>query len=278
MGTFDAISGYDSIKFVELVDQASIGKSSRSTPATFTKSFDYIRELFSMTQTSKQMGWRPGHFSFNVPGGRCEACEGEGAITVEMQFLPDVALECESCKGTRYKKEVRNILYNNKSIVDVLEMTIDEAIEFFEDKPKIVNKLQMLQDVGLGYLKLGQPSTMLSGGESQRIKLAASLDSNSEGQTLYIFDEPSTGLHLDDISKLINCFSRLSERGHSVLIIEHNLSIIAASDFVIDLGPEAGDKGGQVVATGTPEEIAEIENSYTGMALKEYFKTIGKSE
>jgi len=278
MGTFDAISGYDSIKFVELVDQASIGKSSRSTPATFTKSFDYIRELFSMTQASKQMGWRPGHFSFNVPGGRCEACEGEGAITVEMQFLPDVALECESCKGTRYKKEVRNILYNNKSIVDVLEMTIDEAIEFFEDKPKIVNKLQMLQDVGLGYLKLGQPSTMLSGGESQRIKLAASLDSNSEGQTLYIFDEPSTGLHLDDISKLINCFSRLSERGHSVLIIEHNLSIIAASDFVIDLGPEAGDKGGQVVATGTPEEIAEIENSYTGMALKEYFKTIGKSE
>jgi excinuclease ABC subunit A len=231
-----------------------------------------------MTQASKQMGWRPGHFSFNVPGGRCEACEGEGAITVEMQFLPDVALECESCKGTRYKKEVRNILYNNKSIVDVLEMTIDEAIEFFEDKPKIVNKLQMLQDVGLGYLKLGQPSTMLSGGESQRIKLAASLDSNSEGQTLYIFDEPSTGLHLDDISKLINCFSRLSERGHSVLIIEHNLSIIAASDFVIDLGPEAGEKGGQVVATGTPEEIAEIENSYTGMALKEYFKTIGKSE
>ena len=273
-GRFDAITGFDSIENVEFVDQTAIGKSSRSTPATYTKSFDFIRDLFASTQASKQLGWKPGHFSFNVSGGRCEACEGEGVVTVEMQFLPDVALECESCKGTRYKKEVRNILYNGKSIVDVLNMTVDEALVFFSDKPRIAKKMLVLQDVGLGYLNLGQPSTMLSGGESQRIKLAGSLDSSFAGHTLFIFDEPTTGLHLDDITKLINCFDRLAVKGHSVIIIEHNLSIIASADYVIDLGPEAGDGGGTVVASGTPEEIAEVENSYTGKALKEYFHLV----
>lgn len=274
-GRFDGITGYDWIQFVEIVDQSSIGKSSRSTPATYSKAFDLIRDVFSSTQASKQLGWKPGHFSFNVPGGRCEACEGEGLVTVEMQFLPDVSLECESCKGTRYKKEVRNILYNNKSIVDVLDMTVDEAILFFQEKPRVAKKLLMLQDVGLGYLKLGQPSTMLSGGESQRIKLAGSLDAQFDGRTLFIFDEPTTGLHLDDISKLIKCFDRLAEKGNSVIIIEHNLSVIAAADYIIDLGPEAGDKGGEVVAVGTPSQIAKAKNSYTGNALKEYFQMIG---
>ncbi len=271
-GRTDMITGYDSIEFIEMVDQSSLGKSSRSTPATYTKSFDYIRECFASTQQSIQLGWRAGHFSFNVPGGRCEACEGEGIITVEMQFLPDVSLECESCKGTRYKKEVRNILYNGKSIVDVLNMTVDEAIIFFKDVPRIVKKLSVLQDVGLGYLQLGQPSTMLSGGESQRVKLAASLESNVEGNTLYIFDEPTTGLHPDDISKLIICFDKLVKKGHSVIIIEHNLSVISAADFIVDLGPEAGDRGGYIVATGTPQQISQAENSYTGIALKEYFE------
>ncbi|MBX3043401.1 MAG: excinuclease ABC subunit UvrA [Candidatus Kapabacteria bacterium] len=271
---FEGILGYEQIENIEIVDQSSIGKSSRSTPATYSKSFDFIRELFSSTQASKQLGWRPGHFSFNVAGGRCEACEGEGIVTVEMQFLPDVALECESCRGTRYKKEVQNILYNGKSIVDVLDMTVDEAIKFFEDKPKIARKLLTLQDVGLGYLKLGQPSTMLSGGESQRIKLAGSLDSSYEGHTLFIFDEPTTGLHLDDISKLINCFDRLAAKGNSIIIIEHNLSIVASADYIIDLGPEAGENGGTVVATGTPEQICKVKNSYTGIALADYFKMI----
>ena len=274
-GKFDGIGGYDWVQNIEMVDQSSIGKSSRSTPATYTKAFDFIRDLFASTQGAKQLGWKPGHFSFNVPGGRCEACEGEGIVTVEMQFLPDVALECESCKGTRYKKEVQNLLYNGKSIVDVLNMTVDEAVAFFEDKPRIAKKLLTLQDVGLGYLQLGQPSTMLSGGESQRIKLAGSLDSTFEGTTLYIFDEPTTGLHLDDIAKLINCFERLARKGNSIIIIEHNLSIIASADYIIDLGPEAGDRGGEVVATGTPEQIAKAKNSYTGTALKEYFEMIG---
>lgn len=274
-GRFEGITGFDWIQNVEIVDQSSIGKSSRSTPATYSKAFDAIRDLFASTQASKQLNWKSGHFSFNVAGGRCEACEGEGVVTVEMQFLPDVALECESCKGTRYKKEVQNILYNGKSIVDVLDMTVDEAIAFFEDKPRIARKLLTLQDVGLGYLKLGQPSTMLSGGESQRIKLAGSLDTQFDGKTLFIFDEPTTGLHLDDISKLIRCFDRLAEKGNSVVIIEHNLSVIAAADYIVDLGPEAGDGGGEVVATGTPEQLCKSKKSYTAKALTDYFEMIG---
>lgn len=265
----------DSIEYIEMVDQSAIGKSSRSTPATYTKSFDMIREIFSATQAAKQMGYKPGFFSFNVPGGRCEVCEGEGSVTVDMQFLPDVQLECEACKGTRYKKEARNILYKGKSIVDVLNMTVNEAIVFFNDVPRVLRKLTLLQDVGLGYLRLGQPSVMLSGGESQRIKLAEHLDAKS-AETLFIFDEPTTGLHLDDISRLIECFRKLIDKGHSVVIIEHNLSVIASADWIIDLGPEAGEKGGLIVATGTPDDIAMNKDSHTGTALKEYFEMLEK--
>lgn len=270
-GYYDELKGYEFIDNVQLVDQSPIGKSSRSTPATYTKAFDAIRELYASTQAARQLGCKPGYFSFNVPGGRCEVCEGEGSVTVDMQFLPDVHLECEACKGTRYRKEARNILWNGKSIVDVLNMTINEALVFFEEKPRITKKLQILQDVGLGYLRLGQPSTMLSGGESQRVKLANHLDSKIP-ETFFIFDEPTTGLHLDDISKLLDCFRRLVERGHTVLIIEHNMHIIASADWIIDLGPEAGEEGGEVVATGAPKDIAKVENSYTGKALKEFFK------
>lgn len=278
VGKFESISGYDEFEHIELVDQTPIGKSSRSTPATYTKVFDMVRDLYAQTQAAKQLGWKAGHFSFNVAGGRCDACEGEGVQTVEMQFLPDVTLECESCKGTRYKKEVRNIHYNGKSIVDILEMTIDEAVKFFEEKPRIAKKLEILQEVGLGYLRLGQPSTMLSGGEAQRIKLAGHLDSSSTAKTLFIFDEPTTGLHLDDISKLITCFRKLTNAGHSVLIIEHNIQVIAAADWIIDLGPEAGERGGYIVAEGTPEKIAGVKTSYTGIALKEFFDYVKNME
>jgi excinuclease ABC subunit A len=219
------------------------------------------------------MGWRPGTFSFNVPGGRCEACEGEGYVTVEMQFLPDLSLECESCNGTRYKKEVRAVLYKGKSIVDVLGMTVNEALEFFTGNKRIYNKLHTLQQVGLGYIRLGQPSSKLSGGEAQRIKLASCIDESQTEHILYVFDEPTTGLHIDDIETLLKCFHRLIEKGHTVLIIEHNLHIIAAADFIVDLGPEAGEKGGYVIAQGTPEHIASLEHSYTGKALKQHFIT-----
>lgn len=271
-GKFENINGIQWIDNIEIVDQSSIGKSSRSTPVTYTKVFDYIRDIFASTQHAKQLGWRAGFFSFNVPGGRCEVCEGGGTVTVNMQFLPDLELECEACKGTRYKKEARSILYKGKSIIDILNMTIDEALEFFKDSNKIKNKLTILQEVGLGYLKLGQPSSMLSGGESQRIKLASHLESDYDTRLLYIFDEPTTGLHLDDISKLLKCFQRIVEKGHSVIIIEHNLNIIAAADWIIDLGPEAGDEGGMIVGEGTPEQIVKLKNSYTGAALKEFFQ------
>lgn len=270
-GKIDNISGYEKFSFVELVDQSPIGKSSRSTPATYTKAFDTIRDIYATTIQAKQLGWRAGHFSFNVPGGRCEECQGEGSVTVEMQFLPDITLECEACKGTRYKKEAREILYKGKSVVDILNMTVVQALEFFDDVPKVKNRLITLNDVGLGYLQLGQPSNMLSGGESQRIKLAASLDSSFNEPVLYIFDEPTTGLHLDDISKLIKCFYQLVEKGHSVIIIEHNIHVIAAADYIIDLGPEAGEKGGMVIAKGPPSKIIKSSISYTGKALKEYF-------
>ncbi len=270
-GSFDEINGAENIGFIEMVDQSPIGKSSRSTPATYTKAFDAIRELFSSTQEAKQLGLKPGYFSFNVPGGRCEVCEGEGIIKVDMQFLPDVHLECEACKGTRYKREAKNILYNGKSIVHVLNMTINEAALFFRDIPKVVNKLTILQDVGLGYLRLGQPSAMLSGGESQRIKLAGHLETKSTTDTIFIFDEPTTGLHLDDISRLLDCFKKLVEKGNSVVIIEHNIHVIASADHIIDLGPEAGEKGGKIIAEGIPEAIAKVEKSYTGKALREFF-------
>lgn len=260
----------------EIVDQNPIGKSSRSTLATFSKAFDLIREVFAQTPLAKQLGLKPGYFSFNVAGGRCEACQGEGYITIDMQFLPDVKLICEECKGTRFKKEVQNILYKDKSIIDVLNMTVDEALEFFADEPKIVSKLQIYHDIGLNYIRLGQPSTTLSGGESQRIKLASYLDQPDSKDVIFIFDEPTTGLHLDDISKLLNCFNRLVESGNSIIVIEHNLYVIAFSDWVIDLGPEGGNEGGRVVAEATPENLAKIENSYTGKALKQFYKELSK--
>ncbi len=270
-GLYEKISGWIWLENVELVDQSSIGKSTRSTPITYTKVFDYIRELFASTQAAKQLGWHPGHFSFNVPGGRCDVCNGEGVVTVDMQFLPNVTLECESCRGTRYKREAKSILYNGKSIIDVLNMTIDEALSFFENVPKITRKLHLLADVGLGYLRLGQPSTHLSGGEAQRIKLANHLDTNYSSNMLFIFDEPTTGLHLDDIKKLIDCFNRLIDKGHSVIIIEHNINIIASADWIIDMGPEAGEQGGFIVATGTPEQVAKS-GTHTGRALDYFFR------
>ncbi len=271
IGKYESITSSKQLQKIEMVDQSPIGRSSRSTPATYTKVFDYIRELFEKQPAAKNLGWRSGYFSFNVPGGRCETCEGEGYVTVNMQFLPDVSLICETCKGTRYKKEINNVLIKSKSIVDVLNMTVDEAVDFFQSYRKIYSKLKVLQDVGLGYVKLGQPSSMLSGGESQRVKMAMYLDSSESENGLYIFDEPTTGLHIDDISKLVTCFRNLLKMGNSLIIIEHNLHIISNADWIIDLGPEAGEKGGTIVATGNVAGICNNENSFTGQALKQFF-------
>lgn len=269
VGRFDAIEGYRNVDEIEIVDQSPIGKSPRSNPISYVKGFELIRELFSSTAQARARGYKPGYFSFNVPGGRCETCQGEGYVKIEMQFLADLFLECEICKGTRFKKETREITYKGKNIVDVLDMTVDEAIQFFEKNQKILKYLKVLSDVGLGYIKLGQPANTLSGGEAQRIKLASHLAVQKENKhTLFIFDEPTTGLHFDDINKLLGCFKMLIESNNSVVIIEHNLDIIKCADYVIDLGPDAGDKGGEVIAAGTPEEIASNDNSYTGKFLK----------
>lgn len=269
LGKYDSIEGSRYIDEIEIVDQSPIGKSPRSNPISYVKGFETIRELFANTPQARARGYKPGYFSFNVPGGRCETCTGEGYITIEMQFLADLYLECDDCKSTRFKKEVREITYRGKNIVDVLNMTVDEAVEFFVNNNKIVSILQVLSDVGLGYIKLGQPSTTLSGGEAQRVKLALHLSQQKKNQhTLFIFDEPTTGLHFDDIGKLLRCFQMLIENKNSVVIIEHNLDVIKCADHVIDLGPEAGDKGGEVVAVGTPEEIAANEKSITGKFLR----------
>lgn len=271
IGKYDDITGAEYIDDVVIVDQSPIGRSPRSNPASYIKVYELIREVFASTHQAKARGYTPGYFSFNVPGGRCETCQGEGFIMVEMQFLADLYLECEDCKGTRFKKEVRDITYKGKNIIDVLDMTVAEAIKFFDNHEKIVKLLSLLSDVGLDYIKLGQPSTTLSGGEAQRIKLASYLTAQREKKhILFIFDEPTTGLHFHDISKLIKAFETLLERGNSIVIIEHNLDVIKCADYIIDLGPEAGDKGGYVVATGTPEEIAKNENSWTGKYLKKY--------
>ena len=271
IGKFDDIRGSKFIDGIEIVDQSPIGKSPRSNPISYVKAFEHIRELFASTHQAKARGYKPGYFSFNVPGGRCETCQGDGFIKVEMQFLADLYLTCDECGGTRYKKEIREVTFRGKNLVDVLNMTVDEALSFFKENRKIENILQILLDVGLGYIKLGQPSNTLSGGEAQRVKLASHLAASRESKhTLFIFDEPTTGLHFDDISKLLNCFNMLVERNNSVVIIEHNLDVIKCADHIIDLGPEAGEKGGEVVATGTPEEIIKIENSWTGKYLKEY--------
>ncbi len=273
IGKYDSIEGTEVIDEIEIVDQSPIGKSPRSNPISYVKGYEIIREIFSNTPQARSRGYKPGFFSFNVPGGRCDTCEGDGFVKIEMQFLADLYLECEDCKGTRFKKEVRDITYRGKNIVNVLDMTVDEALDFFENVPKIKKNLQVLSDVGLGYIKLGQPSNTLSGGEAQRIKLALHLSSQKKNKhTLFIFDEPTTGLHFDDIKKLLGCFTMLLENKNSVVIIEHNLDVIKCADYLIDMGPDAGVLGGEVIAVGTPEDIIENKRSYTGHYLKEYLK------
>lgn len=232
--------------------------------------FDNIREIFAQTPEAKMKGYKSGRFSFNVKGGRCEACSGDGIIKIEMQFLPDVYVPCEVCKGQRYNRETLEVKYKGKNIAEVLDMTVEEALEFFENIPRIKNKLQTLYDVGLSYVKLGQPSTQLSGGEAQRVKLATELSKRSTGQTMYILDEPTTGLHIEDVRKLIEILQRLVDMGNTVVVIEHNLDVIKCADYIIDLGPDSGDRGGKIVACGTPEEISRVKKSYTGMYIKKY--------
>ncbi|MCY6957551.1 excinuclease ABC subunit UvrA [Clostridium brassicae] len=267
-GVHKDIIGWENIDKIINIDQSPIGRTPRSNPATYTGVFDMIRELFSNTPEARMRGYKPGRFSFNVKGGRCESCHGDGIIKIEMQFLSDVYVPCEVCKGKRYNRETLEIKYKGKNIDDVLNLTVEEALEFFSNIPRIKNKLQTLMDVGLGYIRLGQPSTQLSGGEAQRIKLASELSKRSTGKTLYILDEPTTGLHVDDVNRLITILQRLVEGGNTVVVIEHNLDVIKCADYIIDLGPDGGDKGGTVVCTGTPEEISQNNNSYTGYYIK----------
>ncbi|MBO6574620.1 MAG: excinuclease ABC subunit UvrA [Rhodothermales bacterium] len=269
VGAHDAIRGHRLVDHVELVDQQPIGRSPRSNPITYIKAFDHIRQLFADTHQAQIRGLKPGYFSFNVPGGRCETCQGEGQVKVEMQFLADLYLECEACKGTRYKQDAREIRFQGKSIDQVLEMTVDEGVDFFSESNQLQRKLKVLQDIGLGYISLGQPSNTLSGGEAQRIKLAAHLAKKSKQRILYLFDEPTTGLHFDDIRKLLGAFDRLVKAGHAVVIIEHNLDVIKCADHLIDMGPEGGVRGGFVVATGTPEQVAGVDESHTGRFLRD---------
>jgi excinuclease ABC subunit A len=285
---WDRVEGAEFIDDVVLVDQSPIGRTPRSNPVTYIKAFDGIRELFASLPESKKRGFTAGHFSFNVPGGRCEVCQGDGVVTVEMQFLADVELICEECKGTRYKPQTLDVRYHGKNIHDVLNLTVHEALQFFASAPKITEKLRVLDEVGLGYLRLGQSSSTLSGGEAQRIKLAAHLqptareigrsrDQARHTRILYIFDEPTTGLHFDDISKLLAAFRRLIDAGGSILVIEHNLEVIKTADWVIDLGPEGGERGGYIVGTGTPEAITKIPHSYTGQFLAKVLNGNGAS-
>jgi excinuclease ABC subunit A len=273
-GHHDAILGdYKQITALEYIDQNPIGKSSRSNPVTYLKAYDEIRKLYSEQQAAKMQGLKPSHFSFNVDGGRCDECQGEGTIKVEMQFLADVYLICESCNGKRFKEDILDVRYQEKNIDDILNLTVNQAIELFSigkssTEKKITKRLQPLQDVGLGYIKLGQSSSTLSGGESQRVKLASFLALEKDSPTLFVFDEPTTGLHFHDIRKLLDSFNALISRGHSIIIIEHNLEIIKSADWVIDLGPEGGDKGGELIFEGVPEELVKIDKSYTGIALK----------
>ena len=271
-GEFDSMDGIENLDKVICIDQSPIGRTPRSNPATYTGVFSDIRDLFAKTNDAKAHGYTSGRFSFNVKGGRCEACEGDGIIKIEMHFLPDIYVPCEVCKGRRYNRETLEVHYKGKSIYDVLEMTVDEGVEFFEHIPKIARKLKTLQDVGLGYIKIGQPATTLSGGEAQRVKLSTELSKRPTGKTIYILDEPTTGLHTADVHKLIEVLHKLSDQGNTVLVIEHNLNVIKVADHIIDLGPEGGDGGGTIVAQGSPEEIAACEASYTGQYLKSYLK------
>ncbi|HHV31188.1 MAG TPA: excinuclease ABC subunit UvrA [Clostridiales bacterium] len=267
-GAFKEIKGIEALDKVIEINQSPIGRTPRSNPATYTGLFTDIRELFASTQDAKLRGYNSGRFSFNIKGGRCEACEGDGIIKIEMHFLPDVYVPCDVCKGKRYNRETLEIKYKGKSIYDVLEMTVEEGLEFFSSIPRIARRLQTLQDVGLGYIKIGQPATTLSGGEAQRVKLAAELSKRSTGRTIYILDEPTTGLHIADVHMLINVLQKLVDNGNTVLVIEHNLDLIKTADYIIDLGPEGGSGGGTVIATGTPEEVAKVPESYTGQYLK----------
>ena len=267
-GKHKAIRGLENIDKIIDIDQQPIGRTPRSNPATYTGVFDAIRDLFSQTSEARMRGYKAGRFSFNVKGGRCEACKGDGILKIEMHFLPDVYVPCEVCKGARYNRETLEVRYKGKNISEVLDMTIDEAVDFFANVPRIARKLKIIQDVGLGYIKLGQPATTLSGGEAQRVKLATELSRRSTGKTLYILDEPTTGLHTADIHKLLDILQRLVSGGDTVVVIEHNLDVIKTADYIIDLGPEGGDKGGTVVATGRPEDIVKVPESYTGKFLR----------
>jgi len=291
-GLFDRIEGAQHIHEVVLVDQSPIGRTPRSNPVTYIKAFDGIRDLFASLPEAKKRGFTAGHFSFNIPGGRCDTCQGDGTVTVEMQFLADVELICEECKGMRYKPQVLEVRYRGKNIHEALKLTVKEALQFFANVPKIVEKLRVLEEVGLGYLRLGQSATTLSGGEAQRMKLASHLQpaARAAGRSataedgprrkkhiLYIFDEPTTGLHFDDISKLLSAFRRLIDAGGSILVIEHNLEVIKTADWVIDLGPEGGERGGHIVGAGPPEAIANLPNSYTGKFLARILNGNGSS-
>ena len=267
-GKCDGIDGVEYLDKIINIDQSPIGRTPRSNPATYTGLFDDIRALFASTQDAKLRGYGAGRFSFNIRGGRCEACSGDGLLKIEMNFLPDVYVPCEVCKGKRYNRETLEVHYKGKNIAEVLDMTVEEALAFFQNQPKIRDRLQTLMDVGLGYVRLGQPSTTLSGGEAQRIKLATELSKRSTGRTIYVLDEPTTGLHVADVARLIDILDRLTDAGNTVLVIEHNLHVIKVADHIIDLGPEGGDAGGNIVFTGTPEDCARCAGSYTGQFLK----------
>ncbi|MGN1222480.1 MAG: excinuclease ABC subunit UvrA, partial [Christensenellales bacterium] len=271
-GRYDKILGLENVDKVISIDQSPIGRTPRSNPATYTGVFTQIRELFANTADAKERGYLPGRFSFNISGGRCETCCGDGIKKIEMYFLPDIYVPCEDCKGKRYNRETLEVRYKGKNIYDVLDMTVDEALEYFENQPQIRNKIQTLHDVGLGYIKLGQPSTTMSGGEAQRVKLATELSKVSTGKTVYILDEPTTGLHMYDVQNLISILQRLVDAGNTVIVIEHNLDVIKVADYIIDIGPEGGKFGGQVIATGTPEEIAKNKDSVTGQFVAKILK------
>ena len=266
------ILGTEQLDKIIAIDQSPIGRTPRSNPATYTGVFDMIRDLFASTSDAKARGYNKGRFSFNVKGGRCEACSGDGIIKIEMHFLADVYVPCEVCGGKRYNRETLEVQYKGKNIFDVLDMTVEEALTFFENVPAIRKKIQTLYDVGLGYLKLGQPSTTLSGGEAQRIKLATELSRRSTGKTIYVLDEPTTGLHFADVHKLVEILHRLADGGNTVVVIEHNLDVIKTADYIIDIGPDGGARGGTVVVQGTPEEVAKCPQSYTGQYVKRYLE------
>ena len=276
-GAFDSIEGADQLDKIIMIDQSPIGRTPRSNPATYTGLFDMIRKLFALSPEAKARGYKENRFSFNVKGGRCEACQGDGLVKIEMNFLPDIYVPCDVCGGKRYNRETLEVTYRGKNIYDILEMTVEEGLTFFENHQPILRKLETLYDVGLGYMKLGQAATTLSGGEAQRVKLATELSRRATGRTIYVLDEPTTGLHSEDVSSLIRVLQRLTETGNSVLVIEHNLDVIKVADQIIDLGPEGGDGGGQIVCTGTPEEVAQCPSSFTGQFLRPVLERAGSA-